>query len=113
MAANFAPLNRFADGLKGKGDFRKQNDLRAAGDAGMKRNPARVAAHDFNEHDAMMAFGGGVKAVDGFGGNDDGGVETERHVGGGKIVVDGLGNRNDVHSAASKIARDVLRAIAA
>src|SRR5438477_369287 len=63
--ANFALSNGFADGLKRKGNFRDEDDVCSARDAGVQRNPACVASHDFNEHDAMVALRSSVEAVDG------------------------------------------------
>ena len=79
----------------------------------MKSDPAGVAAHNFDEHDAMMTFGGGVKTVDGLGSDDQGGVKTKSDFGGVEIVVDGFGDADDVDAFIKEIARDVLRAIAA
>ena len=39
-----------------------------------------VAAHDFDHHDAMVRFGGGVDLVDGVGGGVQGGIEAESDV---------------------------------
>ena len=61
----------------------------------------------------MMTFGGGVKTVDGFGGDDQGGVKTKSNFASVKIVVDGFGDADDVDRFIEEIARDVLRAIAA
>src|SRR5207248_11641447 len=111
--ANFALSNGFADGLKRKGNFRDEDDVCSARGAGVQRNPACVASHDFNEHDAMVALRSSVEAVDGLGGDEDGGVETKRDVGGGKVNVNGLGHCNDVHAFAHEIAGDVLRTVTA
>jgi hypothetical protein len=48
-----------------------------------------------------------------FGGGGDGGVETERHVGGAQVVVDGLGPGNDLHAFMEQFEGDLLRAVAA
>jgi hypothetical protein len=61
----------------------------------------------------MMTFGGGVKTVDGFGGDDQGGVKTKSGFASVKIVVDGFEDADDVDRFIKEIARDVLRAIAA
>ena len=81
------------------GVFGGEDDVGAAGDAGGDGDPAGVAAHDFDDLDAGVGFGGGVEAVDGFGGDGDGGVEAEADVGAGEVVVDGLGNADDVDVA--------------
>ena len=57
-----------------------------------------VAAHDFHHHDAIVGFGGGVHAVDGFGGDVDGCVKSESVVGSGQVVVDRLWDANHLDS---------------
>ena len=49
--------------------LRNEDDVRAAGDAGGIGDPAGIAAHDFNDDDAVVRVGGGVDAVDGLGGD--------------------------------------------
>ncbi len=49
--------------------FRNEDHMCAAGDAGSVRDPAGVAAHDFDDDDAIVRVGGGVDAVDGLGGD--------------------------------------------
>ena len=72
--------------------FGNEDDMGAAGDARGIGDPARVAAHHFNDDDAVVRVGRGVDAVDGLGGDHDGGVVAEGLVGAADIVVDGLGN---------------------
>jgi hypothetical protein len=61
----------------------------------------------------MMAFGSGMKAVDGFSGDDQCGVKTKSDFGVVEIVVYGFRDANDVDSLVEEIARNVLRAVAA
>ncbi len=49
--------------------FRNEDDVGAAGDTGGIGDPARIAAHDFDDDDAVVGVGGGVNAVDGLGGD--------------------------------------------
>jgi hypothetical protein len=79
----------------------------------LQSDPARVAAHDFHDHDAVMRLGRGVNHVDGIGGGGSGGIEAEGQFGGGKIVVDGLRNANDLHPLLEEFEGDLLRPIAA
>ena len=44
------------------------------------RNPAGVAAHDFEHHHAVVALRGGAQAVQRVGGAGDGGIEAERQL---------------------------------
>src|ERR1700758_4480870 len=56
------------------------------GNTRCQRNPAGIAAHQFDQHHAMMCLGGGVQLVDTIGSGMHGGVESKRDLGGGKIV---------------------------
>src|SRR3569833_3144476 len=60
-----------------------ENDVGAACNSGRVGNPAGVAAHHFANDDAIVRVGGGVEAVDGFGGDHDRGVDTESLSGAG------------------------------
>ena len=42
--------------------------MRATGNAGLQSDPAGIATHDFDSHDPVMRFGGGVDFVDRVGG---------------------------------------------
>ena len=61
------------DGLQVERYFGNQDDVRAAGNAGGQRYPACVASHKFQHHHAVMALGGCVQLVDGFGRRAHGG----------------------------------------
>src|SRR5699024_5413486 len=65
--------------------------VRTASHAGMQRNPANVAAHDFNNQNTVVGFRRGVQPVNGVGGNGDGGIKTEGVVGSVDVIVNGLG----------------------
>ena len=78
-----------------KGNFRDENDVSTSCQTAVEGDPACVAAHDFDYHDALVTGGGGVQAVEGTGHAFDGGVEAECHVGGLKVVVDGLWNSDN------------------
>lgn len=67
------------------------------GHSGLQRDPARVAAHHLDDHDALVGLGGGLQPVYGLGGDADRGVEAEGAVGGRDVVVDGLRYADDGH----------------
>ena len=69
-----------------------QHDVGAAGDAGVDRDPPRVAAHHLDHHHPVVALRRGVQPVDGIGRDLHRGVEAEGEVGGGEVVVDRLGH---------------------
>ena len=93
--------------------FGNQDDVRAAGNAGGIGDPAGIAAHHFDDDDAIVRVGGGVDAVDGFGGNHDGRVEAEGLVGAVDVVVDGLGNAHAGDAVLAQKERHRLRVVAA
>ena len=81
-----------------KGDFRYQDDVGAPGNAAVEGDPAGMTTHDLEDHDAFMAVGGGVQAVESVHHRGDGGVESEGHGGRLEIVVNGLGHADHWHS---------------
>ena len=113
LADLFAFGNVAANVLDGERNFRNQNDVRAAGDAGFERDPAAVASHDLDHHHAMMRGGGGVNFVERIGHGMQRSIESKRDLGGRKIVVDCLGHAYDLHSLLEKLVGDFLRAVAA
>ena len=84
-------------------DLGKEDDIRARCDTGVEGDPAGVSSHDLDDHDAMVAHRGGVEAVDGFGGGLDGGGETEGDVGADEIIVDGLGDADEVDAVLNEV----------
>ena len=84
-----------------------------AGDARVHRDPARVAAHHLDDHDALVRFGRGVQPIDRLGGDGDGGVEAERRLRARQVVVDRLRHADDRHALLEEPARDAERAVAA
>src|SRR6202050_5583665 len=114
MLASFLALSDIpADVLDGERDFRDQDDMSAAGNAGFESDPAAVAAHHFDHHHAMMRRRRGVNLVDGVGDGMQRGVKAERDLRGRKIVVDGLGHADDLHSSQKKFVADLLRSVSA
>ena len=87
--------------------------MRVAGDAGVHRDPARVASHHLDDHDPLVRFGGGVQPVDRLGGHGDGRVEAERRLRTRQVVVDRLGDADDRHPLLQEAAGDPERAVAA
>src|SRR5699024_831656 len=91
-----AALDSGADAVDVVGQLGQQDDVRAARNAGIQGQPAGLVAHDLDAHDPAVAAGGGVDAVDDLGRDLDGGVETKGDVGAVDVVVDGLGQADDV-----------------
>ena len=93
--------------------FGDQDDVGAAGNAGIQRQPAGLVAHDLDAHHAAVAAGGGVDAVDDLGGDVHRGVETKGHVGAVNVVVDGLGQADDVQPLLAEQVGGLVGAVAA
>ena len=102
-----------ADLLDVVGDLRDEDHVGAAGDAGFQRDPAGVAPHHLQDHDPVVALGGGVQLVQCVGGGLHRGVEAEGDVGLQEIVVDGLGHADDRDAALHQFQRDLQRAVPA
>ncbi len=75
-----------------EGSFRNEDHVGARRHSAVQGDPTGMPAHDLDDEDAMMAFGGGVQAVDGLHRDVDRRVEPEGVVGGRQVVVDGFGN---------------------
>ncbi len=91
----------------------QQHQVRFAGDAGMSGDPAGVAAHHLDDEDAPVRGRRRVQPVDGVAGRLHRGVEAERLVGAGDVVVDRLGQADDPQAAAVEPVRGRQRALAA
>ena len=85
----------------------------AAGDAGVGRDPAGLAAHHLDDHDAVVGLAGRAQAVDGLGGGLHGSVEAKGELGDGEVVVDGLGDADDGGALGGEPAGNGQRVVAA
>ena len=108
-----AVLDGFDDPVDVVGDLGDEDDVRAAGDARVQRQPADLVAHDLDDEDTVVRGGGGVDVVDSFGGDVHGALEAEGHVGAVDVVVDGLGQVDDVEALFAQEVGRLLRAVAA
>src|SRR5699024_6124703 len=64
----------------------------------VQTDPPDVAAHDLDDHAAVVGLCGGAQSVDRLGGDGLGGVEAEGVVRVAQIVVDGPGHSDDVEA---------------
>ena len=75
--------------------LRDEDHVGAAGDAAHHGDPAGVPAHHLDHHDAVVRLRRRVQPVDRLGRDRDRGVEAERVVGAGEVVVDRLRHADD------------------
>src|SRR5205814_2754362 len=94
-------------------DLRDQNNMRAARDTAVQRNPPRVASHDFEHHDAFVTSGGRMQTIERIHDRGDRGIKTERHRSGFQIVVNCLGNTDAINPRFLKLKRRDHRTITA
>ena len=94
-------------------DLGQQDHVGGAGQAGLERDPARVAAHGLDDHDAAVALAGGLQALDRVGHGRDRGIEAEAALAACDVVVDRLGHADDGQAALGDAMRDRHRAVAA
>ena len=90
-----------------------QRHVRAGGQPGIQRDPAGVPSHHLDQHHPLMRFSGAVQPVDRLGGDHQGGVMTECHVGAVDVVVDGLGHPDDGYALLGQPMRRGERPLAA
>ena len=94
-------------------NFGQQNPVRAAGNAGMQRDPAGMAAHHLQHDDAAVGASGIAQAIDGLHIDADSGVEAERVVGFGEVVVHRFGHADRRNAVFPQFAGDAQGVLAA
>ena len=113
LAALVALVDRRADAVEIVGDLRDQDDVRAGRDARGERQPADLVAHDFHDEDAAVGGGCRVDLVDRRRRDVDRALVAEGEVSAPDIVVDRLGQMNDVQSLLAEQVGCLLGAVAA
>jgi hypothetical protein len=107
----------FADGLGDffviERDFRNEDDVRAAGEPAVERDPSGVPPHDLDDHGPLVTAGGGVQAVESIRHAGHGAVEAESHGRGFEVVVDRLWDADDGNSLLVQLESGAERTIAA
>src|SRR5437899_3003847 len=81
LADGLAVAHELADAVDGERYLGDEDGVRSAGDARLERDPAGVAAHHLDEHDAMVRLGRRMDLVDGVGRGVQRGVEPECDLG--------------------------------
>ena len=93
------------------GNLGDEDDVGATAEARVQGDPAGVAAHDLDDHDAAMGGGRGVQSIDGLGREAGGGVEAEAVHRADDVVVDRLGHADDGHAELVEVLRQAERAV--
>ena len=88
-------------------------DVGAAADPRVERNPARVAAHDLDHHDAVVRFGRRVQPVDRVGREATAESKPKRVGGADDVVVDRLGHADQRDAHLGELVGDGEGAVAA
>ena len=94
-------------------DFREENNITAAGNAGFQCQPAGISAHYFDEHYPVMGLRGCVKAIDGFRCYLPGGIETESNISFHQIVIDRFWYADNIRPFFAQLSGDRHGAITA
>jgi hypothetical protein len=108
-----APLERLAHGVDLERPLGDEDRVGAAGETRVGGDPAGVAPHHLDHDHAVVRFRRGVQAVDRVGRDLDSGVEAERDVGSGEVVVDRLRNADHAHTVRAQASGDAERVLAA
>src|SRR5712692_3232140 len=91
-----------------------ENDVRAAGNTTVSGNPSAVTTHHFDDHDAMMRFGGRVQTVNRVGDDRNRRVESKSKIRAVDVIVDGFRDADNLKlMVAPEVARRRERAFAA
>ena len=109
--AGEAALNEPAHLINLKRPLRDQDHIRPTRHPRVQGDPTRVTSHDLDDEHSVMAFGRRVKAIDRFGGDRHGGVESECVVGAPQVVVDRLGYPDDRKTDPAELRRYAERVL--
>src|SRR4029079_4542567 len=93
-------------------NFGNQNNIGAACDAAVQRDPAGVATHYFDHHDSPVTRRRGVHPIERVHYDCDSRIESERRRSGFDIVVDCLRNANAINAGFLQLLRGHHRPIA-
>src|SRR5258706_14003011 len=95
-AVCFTHLKQLADSRDPERMLRNQNHISTAGNSAVRGDPPSVTAHHFYNHYAVMGLCGGMEAIYGVGNDRDRGVESKRKICAPDVVVDCLGNSDQL-----------------
>ena len=95
------------------GKFGNQDHIASSRHAGIQCNPPGFVSHYLYHHHPFVRTGSGVKPVYGIRSDADGRVKAEGEISPPNIIIDGLGNGNDVQSSGSQFCSGFLRTVTA
>src|ERR1043166_6303719 len=90
LPARLALFENFANLGQRHRELRQEYEIGPAGNTGLPRDPAGLAAHQLDQEYATVRLGRRVQAVERFGRNVDGGVEPERLIRSVDVIVNRL-----------------------
>ena len=85
------------------GDFWDKDDMGPSRNPGFQGNPASIPAHDFQNHDPLVALSGGLQSIQRVTGYLHSGLVTEGVVRTLQIVIDCFGDANHRHPSFKKL----------
>ncbi len=95
------------------GYLRDEDDIRAAADACVQRQPARVSAHELDKENAAMGACGGVDIVNDIRRNVNGALKAKGRVGAVNVVIYRFRQGHNIHARVHQKLCAFLRAVAA
>ena len=96
------------------GNLRQQDNIRAACNAAVQRNPACIASHNLQHHNAVMRFRRRMQPVESLRRHRHRRVKAEGTLRAWQVVVDRLGHAHNLHAALTRQLRtDIQAAVAA
>ena len=113
LTGGFARFDRAGDFVVIERDLGNQNDIGAARDTAMQRDPTGVTSHDFHDHNALMTSCGGMKPIERIDDDIDSGIESEGHGRCFEIIVDCFRNADAIDAGLLQLLSCDHRAVAA
>src|SRR5690625_3161209 len=94
------------DRLQSEGNFRHQNNIRLGSNPGVQGDPTGIAPHHLDNHHPLVSFGRGRQLVDRISRCGDSCIEPESKIASPDIVIDRLGNTDDLQTLLDQLVGD-------
>ncbi len=95
------------------GNLGNQDNVGAAGHTGIQGQPSYLVAHNFHNEDSAVGSRRGVDVVNGIRGNVYSALEAEGHVCSPQVIVNGLGQGDDIQPFLAQQVGGLMSAVAA